>query len=136
MSGIVRGSEAAMATILCVEDNDDSQFMLHRRLSRAGFDVKLARDGAEAVEWAKTLLPDLIVMDIDLPKLDGCEAARRLKNQPETRHIPIVVLSSHHAQEFRDRALAAGCDGYETKPADFVKLVERIRVLVRPASGA
>jgi CheY-like chemotaxis protein len=103
-----------MATILCVEDNDDSQFMLHRRLSRAGFDVKLARDGAEGV---------------------GCEAARRLKSQPETRHIPIVVLSSHHAQEFRDRAMAAGCDEYETKPADFGKLIERIRALVRPASG-
>ena len=121
-----------MARILCVEDNDDSQFMLHRRLSRAGFDVKLARDGAEGVAWAKTLLPDLIVMDIDLPKLDGCEATRRLKAQPETKHIPVIVLSSHNAQEYRDKALAAGCDAYETKPADFGQLVERIRALVGP----
>ena len=125
-----------MARILCVEDNDDNQYMLQRRLSRAGFDVKLARDGVEAVDWAKTLLPDLIVMDIDLPKLDGCEAARRLKNQPETKHIPIVVLSSHDAQDYRDKALAAGCEGYETKPTDFGKLLERIRALVPRASGA
>jgi two-component system cell cycle response regulator DivK len=125
-----------MARILCVEDNDDNQFMLHRRLSRAGFDVKLARDGAEAVEWARTLLPDLIVMDIDLPKLDGCEAAYRLKNQLETRHIPIVILSFHDAQEYRDKATAAGCEGYETKPTDFGKLVARIRALLPPASGA
>jgi len=122
--------EVVMARILCVEDNDDHQFMLHRRLSRAGFDVKLARDGAEGVEWAKTLLPDLIVMDINLPKLDGCEATRRLKTQPETKHIPIVILSSHHEQEHRDKALSAGCDAYETKPADFGKLVERIRTLL------
>ena len=119
-----------MTKILCVEDNDDNQFMLHRRLSRAGFEVKLARDGMEGVEWAKTLLPDLIVMDLDLPKLDGWEATRRLKSQPETKHIPIVILSSHDAREFRDKALAAGCDAYETKPTDFTALVARIRSLL------
>ena len=119
-----------MTRILCVEDNDDNQFMLQRRLTRAGFDVKLARDGAEGVEWAKTLQPDLIVMDLDLPKVNGWEATRRLKGQPETKHIPIIVLSSHNAQEYRDRALAAGCDWYEIKPADFGKLVEKIRTLV------
>ncbi len=119
-----------MTKILCVEDNDDNQFMLHRRLSRAGFEVKLARDGMEGVEWAKTLLPDLIVMDLDLPKLDGWEATRRLKSQPETKHIPIVILSSHDAREFRDKALAAGCDAYETKPTDFAALVARIRSLL------
>lgn len=125
-----------MARILCVEDNDDNQYMLHRRLSRAGFDVKLARDGAEGVEWAKTLLPDLIVMDIDLPKLNGCEATRRLKNQPETKHIPIIILSSHHAQEYRERAQAAGCDAYETKPADFGQLVDKIRSLLEQSPKA
>jgi len=125
-----------MTRILCVEDNDDSQFMLHRRLSRAGFDVKLARDGMEGVEWAKSLLPDLIVMDIDLPKLDGCEATRRLKHQPETKHIPVIILSSHDAREYRDKALAAGCDGYETKPTDFGKLLEVIRSVLGPPAKA
>jgi CheY-like chemotaxis protein len=119
-----------MTKILCVEDNDDNQFMLHRRLSRAGFEVKLARDGMEGVEWAKTLLPDLIVMDLDLPKLDGWEATRRLKSQPETKHIPIVILSSHDMQHYRDKALAAGCDAYETKPTDFAALVAKIRSLL------
>ena len=119
-----------MTKILCVEDNDDNQFMLHRRLSRAGFEVKLARDGMEGVEWAKTLLPDLIVMDLDLPKLDGWEATRRLKSQPETKHIPIIILSSHDMQHYRDKALAAGCDAYETKPTDFAALVAKIRSLL------
>ena len=123
-----------MARILCVEDNDDNQYMLHRRLSRAGYDVKLARDGAEGVEWAKTLLPDLIVMDLDLPKLNGWEATRRLKSQPETKHIPIIILSSHAMQEHRDKALAAGCDAYQTKPADFGKLVETIQSLLGPGA--
>lgn len=125
-----------MSRILCVEDNDDNQFMLHRRLSRAGFDVKLARDGVEGVEWAKTLQPDLIVMDLDLPKINGCEAARRLKTQPETKHIPIIVLSSHDAQQYRDEALAAGCDDYETKPTDFTRLVEKIRSLLDRSAKA
>ncbi|MGH8634007.1 MAG: response regulator [Burkholderiales bacterium] len=123
-----------MIKILCVEDNDDTQFMLHRRLTHAGFDVKLARDGAEGLEWAKTLLPDLIVMDLILPKLDGWEATRRLKNQPETKHIPIIILSSHSGEKHREKALAAGCDAYETKPADFARLVEKIHSLLGPGA--
>ena len=119
-----------MTRILCVEDNDDNLYMLHRRLTRAGFDVKLARDGAEGVEWAKTLLPDLIVMDLNLPKLDGFEATRRLKSQPETKHIPIIVLSAHDREKNRERALAAGCDEFETKPTDFEALVRKIRSLL------
>jgi CheY-like chemotaxis protein len=119
-----------MATILCVEDNDDNQFMLHRRLTRAGYDVKIAPNGAEGVEWAKTLKPDLIVMDLNLPKVDGFEATRRLKSMPETKHIPIVVLSSHATQRHRNEALAAGCDAYETKPTDFGSLVSTIASLL------
>ena len=119
-----------MTRILCVEDNDDNLYMLHRRLTRAGFDVKLARDGAEGVEWAKTLLPDLIVMDLNLPKLDGFEATRRLKSQPETKHIPIIVLSAHDREKNRERALAAGCDEFESKPTDFEALVRKIRSLL------
>jgi CheY-like chemotaxis protein len=119
-----------MAKILCVEDNDDNLFMLHRRLSRADFEVKVAMNGAEGVEWAKTLLPDLIVMDLNLPGLDGWEATRRLKQQPETKHIPIIVLSANTGEKHREKAFAAGCDAYETKPADFGRLVEKIRLLL------
>ena len=123
-------AETAMNRILCVEDNDDNQFMLHRRLSKAGFDVKLARDGLEGVEWAKTLQPDLIVMDIELPKMNGWEATRRLKQQPETKHIPIIVLSSHQGRASREKALAAGCDAYLTKPTDFHQLTAEIQALL------
>ena len=122
-----------MASILCVEDNDDNLFMLQRRLTRAGFEVKIATNGAHAVEWAKTLRPDLIVMDLNLPGLSGWEATRRLKNEPETKHIPIVVLSSHFEESSRERATAAGCDAYETKPADFERLVGIIRSLLGEA---
>lgn len=119
-----------MTQILCVEDNDDNLYMLHRRLSRAGFDVKVATNGAEAVEWAKTLLPDIIVMDLNLPKLDGWGATRQLKSQEETKHIPIIVLSAETSGEPRERAFAAGCDDYEAKPTDFARLVGKIRTLV------
>lgn len=119
-----------MTRILCVEDNEDNLFTLQRRLTRAGFEVKVAMSGAQAVDWAKTLLPDLIVMDLILPGLDGFEATRRLKSQPETKHIPIVVLSAHDREKNREKALAAGCDGFETKPTDFEALVEKIRSLL------
>lgn len=119
-----------MARILCVEDNDDNLYMLHRRLSRAGFEVKVATNGAEAVEWAKGLQPDIIVMDLNLPKLNGWEATRQLKHQPETKHIPIIVLSANTGDQPRERAFAAGCDDFETKPADFDRLVGKIRTLL------
>lgn len=119
-----------MSRILCVEDSEDNLFMLHRRLSRAGFDVKVANNGAEGVEWATTLQPDLIVMDLKLPGVNGWEATRRLKSQPETKHIPIIVLSGETSKKSRDEAFAAGCDDYETKPADFDRLVGKIRTLL------
>ena len=119
-----------MSRILCVEDSDDNLFMLHRRLSRAGFDVKVANNGAEGVEWATTLQPDLIVMDLKLPGVNGWEATRRLKSQPETKHIPIIMLSSHFEESYREKAGAAGCDAYETKPADFERLTGIIRSLL------
>jgi len=99
-------------------------------LSRAGFEVKIATNGAEAVEWAKSLLPDLIVMDLNLPKLNGWEATRQLKGQEETKHIPIIVLSANTGDQPRERAFAAGCDDFETKPADFDRLVGKIRTLL------
>ena len=119
-----------MTRILCVEDNAENLFMLQRRLTRIGFEVTITTDGAQSVEWAKTLLPDLIVMDLNLPKLDGWEATRRLKNQPETKHIPIIVLTADSTQKSRDKALAAGCDEFELKPIDFQGLVGKIRSLV------
>ena len=121
-----------MTRILCVEDNEDNLFMLQRRLTRAGFEVTISRDGAQSVEWAKTLLPDLIVMDLNLPRLDGCEATRRLKSQPETKHIPIIVLTADYAQKSREKALAAGCDEFALKPIDFPGLVEKIRRSAKP----
>lgn len=119
-----------MTRILCVEDNEDNLYMLHRRLSRAGFEVKVATDGAEGVEWAKTLLPDLILMDLDLPKVNGWEATRLLKSQPETKHIPIIVLSANAMEHHREKAFAAGCDDYESKPTDFARLLGKIQTLV------
>jgi len=119
-----------MTKILCVEDNEDNLFMLQRRLTRAGFEVKVAMNGAQAVDWAKTLLPDLIVMDLNLPGLDGFEATRQLKSKPETKHIPIIVLSAHDREKNREKALAAGCDEFETKPTDFESLVRKIHSLL------
>jgi CheY-like chemotaxis protein len=119
-----------MARILCIEDSDDNLFMLHRRLSRVGFDVKVSINGVEGVDWAKTLQPDLIVMDLNLPGLNGWDATRRLKNQPETRNIPVLVLTAHTSDKSRDQAFAAGCDDYETKPVNFPVLLEKIRVLL------
>ena len=119
-----------MAKILCVEDNQDNLFMLQRRLTRVGFEVTISTDGAESVEWAKTLLPNLIVMDLNLPKLDGWEATRRLKSQPETKHIPIIVLTADSSRKSHERALEAGCDEFELKPIDFEGLVGKIRSLL------
>ena len=119
-----------MARILCIEDSDDGLFVLHRRLSRAGFDVKVAINGAEGVDWARTLLPDLIVMDLNLPGLNGWEATRRLKSEPETQHIPVLVLTAHTSEKSREHAFAAGCDDYETKPIDFSALLQKIHALL------
>ena len=123
-----------MIRILCVEDNDDNLFMLHRRLTRAGFEVAIATDGAQGVQAATASPPDLIMMDLNLPVLDGWEAIRRLKSRPETKNIPIIVLSAHAMAGHREKAFAAGCDEFEAKPVNFEGLVEKIRsVLSRSA---
>lgn len=123
-----------MARILCVEDSDDNLYMLQRRLSRAGFDVKVANNGAEGVEWAKSLQPDLIVMDLNLPGMNGWEATRRLKSRPETKHIPVIVLTAETSKKSREDAIAAGCDDFQLKPIDFGALVEKINSLVGPGA--
>lgn len=119
-----------MTRILCVEDDDSSLDLLQRRLIRAGFEVTVAMDGLEGVAAAISAPPDLIVMDLNLPAIDGWEAARRLRSRPETKHIPIIALSAHAMEEHRDKALAAGCDEFEAKPLNFEALLAKIRAIL------
>ena len=119
-----------MTKILYVEDNDDNVYMLRGRLTRAGFEVIVATDGEQGVAMAASQAPDLVVMDLSLPVLDGWEATRRLKAAAETRAIPVIALSAHAMDGDRDRALAAGCDEYDIKPVDFPRLLGKIRALI------
>ncbi len=119
-----------MTKILYVEDNDDNVYMLRGRLTRAGFAVAVATDGEQGVAMAASEAPDLILMDLSLPVLDGWEATRRLKGAPATRPIPVIALSAHAMEGDRAKALAAGCDDYDTKPVDFPRLLEKIRTLL------
>jgi two-component system, cell cycle response regulator DivK len=119
-----------MTKILYVEDNDDNVYMLRGRLTRAGFEVAVAVDGEQGVAMAASEAPDLIVMDLSLPGLDGWEATRRLKGAPETRAIPVIALSAHAMAGDRAKAIAAGCDDYDTKPVDFPRLLGKIRALL------
>jgi two-component system, cell cycle response regulator DivK len=120
--------------ILYVEDNDDNIYMLKTRLARAGYTVIIATDGAEGVAKATSERPDLVLMDLGLPVLDGWEAARRIKAAPDTRSIPIIALSAHAMPGDQEKALAAGCDDFDTKPVDLPRLLGKIRALV-PAAG-
>jgi len=122
-----------MTKILYVEDNDDNVYMLRGRLTRAGFEVAVATDGEQGVAMAASEAPDLIVMDLSLPVLDGWEATRRLKGAPDTRPIPIIALSAHAMEGDRAKAIAAGCDDYDTKPVDLPRLLGKIRALLAKA---
>ena len=115
--------------ILYVEDNDDNIYVLENRLRRAGFNVVIARDGAEGVAMAVAEHPDLIVMDLSLPVLDGWEATRRIKAAPETGRIPVIALSANAMAGDREKALAAGCDDFDTKPIELPRLLQKIRAL-------
>ena len=117
-----------MSKILYVEDNEDNIYMLSRRLKRKGFDLIIARDGQEGVEAAEKEVPDLILMDLSLPKLDGWGATKALKNNEKTQHIPIIALSAHAMQEHKESALEAGCNDYDTKPVEFARLLSKIEV--------
>jgi two-component system cell cycle response regulator DivK len=121
--------------ILYVEDNDDNIYMLKHRLERRDFEVLVAHDGQTGVEAAREHRPDLILLDLGLPVLDGWEAARLLKEDERTRSIPIIALSAHAMDGDRARALAAGCDEYGTKPVDFKHLLNKIAALLRPDGG-
>jgi two-component system cell cycle response regulator DivK len=120
--------------ILYVEDNDDNVYVIRNRLTRAGFAVLVAVDGEQGVAMAQTERPDLILMDLGLPVLDGWEATRRLKAAPDTKDIPIIALSAHAMTGDRENALAAGCDDYDTKPIDFSRLRAKIEAF-RPLTG-
>ena len=119
-----------MPTILIVEDNDASRDALSRRLERRGYRVVVAVDGAQAVSEGRSEQPDLILMDLGLPVIDGWEATRRLKTDPATEHIPIIVLSAHAMTDDRELALAAGGDDFDTKPVRFQALLEKIERLL------
>lgn len=122
-----------MATILYIEDNEDNLYMLTRRLRRRGYDVLTARDGEAGVEMAQASLPDLILMDLVLPLIDGWEATRMLKSLPETKAIPVIAVSSHAMSGDREQALAAGCDDYHTKPIEFERLMISIDIFLARA---
>jgi two-component system, cell cycle response regulator DivK len=124
-----------MVKILLVEDNEMNRDMLSRRLVRRGYEVILAVDGEESIAAANSEKPDLILMDMSLPVMDGWEATRRLKAEPETRTIPILGLTAHSMASDRERVLEAGCDDYDTKPVDLPRLLAKIEALLAPTRG-
>ena len=115
-----------MIKILYVEDNEDNIYVLKKRLARRGFTVLIAEDGARGVEMAMSEQPELILMDLSLPVLDGWEATRRLKAATETRHIPVIALTANAMAGDREKAIAAGCDDYDTKPVELDRLLKKI----------
>lgn len=118
-----------MTKLLLVEDNEDNRDMLSRRLERKGFVVTLAVDGQDGVNKAQEVLPDIILMDMSLPIMDGWEATRTLKSSTETENIPVIALTAHAMSSDREKAIGAGCDDYDTKPVDFKRLLEKIAKL-------
>ncbi|MDP9054027.1 MAG: response regulator [Acidobacteriota bacterium] len=125
-----------MARILLVEDNEMNRDMLSRRLIRRGYEVILAEDGQQGMDAARTQAPDIILMDMSLPVLDGWEATRRLKDSPATAAIPVVALTAHALTDDREKATRAGCDAYETKPIELPRLLETIERLLQARSTA
>jgi len=125
-----------MAKILLVEDNEMNRDMLSRRLERKGYQVVIAVDGGEGLAQARAEKPDLILMDMSLPVLDGWEATRQLKAGEETKRIPIIGLTAHAMAGDREEALAAGCDDYDTKPVEFPRLLGKIEAMLDKKVGA
>jgi CheY-like chemotaxis protein len=124
-----------MARILLVEDNEMNRDMLSRRLVRGGYEVIIAEDGARGVAIAMSDKPDLILMDMSLPVIDGWEATRRIKATPEISRIPIIALTAHAMAGDRDKALASGCDDYDTKPIELQRLLRKMETLLTAAGG-
>lgn len=125
-----------MARLLLIEDNEMNRDMLSRRLERRGYQVLSAVDGEEGIEVARTELPDLILMDMSLPLLDGWEATRKLKAIPSTSSIPVLALTAHAVSGDREKALEVGCDDYDTKPVEFTRLLEKIQGLLNSSLAA
>jgi len=121
--------------ILLIEDNEMNRDMLSRRLAKRGFEVLLATDGREGIRMASTEAPDLILMDMSLPEIDGWEVTRTLKAEPGTAAIPIIALTAHAMVHDRERALDAGCDDYDSKPVDLPRLLGKIEGLLTRAVG-
>jgi CheY-like chemotaxis protein len=119
-----------MAKVLVVEDNDMNRDMLTRRLERKGYQVCIAMDGQQGVVMAQADMPDLILLDMSLPILDGWEVARRIKADPITQHIPIIALTAHAMAGDREECLSAGCDDYDTKPVDLPRLLGKMQALL------
>ncbi len=124
-----------MTTILVVEDNELNREMLTRRLERKGYKVLLATDGHTSIEVARANMPDLILMDMSLPVVDGWEATRRMKADHVLKHIPVIALTAHAMANDRDKALEAGCDDYDTKPIELPRLLGKIENLLHVAAG-
>ena len=125
-----------MPKILLVEDNEMNRDMLSRRLVKRGYDVALALDGEQSVAMARSEAPALILMDMSLPGLDGWEATRQIKATPQTRTIPVIALTAHAMAGDREKAIAAGCDDFDTKPVELARLIEKIEALLGRAAGA
>jgi two-component system cell cycle response regulator DivK len=119
-----------MPRILLIEDNEMNRDMLSRRLQRKGYSVLIAIDGEQGLATAYSEIPDLILMDISLPFIDGYEVTRRLKANPRTKQIPVIALTAHALLTDRDKAMKAGCNDYDTKPVDFTRLTEKIETLL------
>ena len=119
-----------MARILLVEDNEMNRDMLSRRLTRAGHDVLIAVDGQQGLDLARTEAPDIVLMDMSLPVIDGWEATRRLRAEPATTALPVIALTAHAMDGDQARALAAGCNDYDTKPVDLPRLLGKITALL------
>lgn len=122
-----------MAKILLVEDNEMNRDMLSRRLTRRGYEVIIAVDGQEGIDQARSVSPDLILMDMSLPVIDGWEATRRLKADTATAAIPVIALTAHAMAGDREKALAAGCDDYDTKPIELDRLLGKISEQLEPS---
>ncbi len=125
-----------MPKILLVEDNEMNRDMLSRRLSRRGYDVVVAIDGGEALERARADAPDLILMDLSLPVMDGWSATRELRADERTSGVPVIALTAHAMAADREKALDAGCDDFDTKPVEFERLLRKIESLLARGRGA
>ena len=124
-----------MTKILLVEDNEMNRDMLSRRLARKGYEVVIAVDGQQGIEMARSETPDLILMDMSLPVVDGWEATRQLKSAPETQSIPVIALTAHAMAGDREKAVEAGCNDYDIKPIELPRLLEKIEALLDGKAG-